>query len=113
MHWERSVGARSRSQKQEKRLAAELGAKLTPNSGATTLAKGDAVDTQFRYEAKITSKKRVPVDADVLRKIWDEASATGHLAAVLVTMEVIESPVPQDWVMIDKSTFDALRRGEV
>jgi hypothetical protein len=104
---------RLHSQRQERRIAAELGARLTPNSGATTIAKGDAVDAKFRYEMKTTAKKQVPVDIKVLSKIWREATSTGHLAAVVVTMESAETPVPKDWVVIEKETFSALLRGEV
>jgi hypothetical protein len=98
--------------RQEKRVAADLGARLTPNSGATTMAKGDAVNEKFRFEMKTTTKKQVPVDTKVLQKIWDEAAATGHLAAVAITLEAMESPVPKDWILIEKTTFVALCNGE-
>jgi hypothetical protein len=98
---------------QERRLADDLGARLTPNSGATTRAKGDAVDARFRYEMKTTTKKQVPVDVKVLRKIWDEAVATGHLPVVVVTMDGMEPPVPKDWILIEKTTFVALCNGEL
>lgn len=112
-HWGKRVSVKAVSQKQETRLAEDLGARLTPNSGATTRAKGDAVDKRFRYEMKITTKKQFPVDIKVLSKIWDEAAATGHLPAVVVTMDSMEVPVPKDWVVIEKATFAALIRGDL
>jgi hypothetical protein len=91
----------------EKRVAPEFGARLVSNSGATAHEKGDAVNEVFRFEMKTTRGKRVPVDQKILEKIYDEAAETGHLAAVVFTMEGMPKHI-QDWVIVEKSTFKDL-----
>ena len=111
-HWDRADNVRKRSQRQEKRLGRELGLRLHPNSGATVFDKSDASDEVFRFEMKTTQAKRVPVSQTELAKIWREAVATGLYPAVVVTLESMPAPIPQDWVLIEKTTFEALRGEE-
>jgi len=115
-HWEtQTQGARLRSQKQENRLSKQLGAALTPNSGATPDAKSDAVGPDdrpgpnFRYEMKTTKAKKMPVGIAELAKIWKEAIATGRRPVMSVTMEAMDSgPAPKDWVVMELSVFQEL-----
>ena len=46
------------SKKQEKRVGANLGLKLQPNSGATPFAKGDLKDEHLLVECKTLTRKQ-------------------------------------------------------
>lgn len=114
-HWEtRTSGGRTESQKQEARVSKSLGADLTPASGATALAKSDAVGSDatpgpsFRYEMKTTKAKRVPVGREELAKIWKEAINTGRVPALVITMEAMERHAPKDWILMELSTFQEI-----
>ncbi len=68
------------SAKQEKRASALLGLKVTPNSGATAFAKGDARDQNLLVEFKTLTKAQ---KSHSLQKEWfdknqEEAFATGR-----------------------------------
>lgn len=110
-HWDDAETPRRRSQRQEGRLAAEFGLRVTPNSGATPHAKSDALDDRIRAEMKLTSGARVPVGFGDLEKIWREAAETGRNPVVLVTFEGRDGPVPGDWALIEASFLNALLRG--
>lgn len=110
-HWDQRLTTRRRSGAQERRIARDLGAKLTPNSGAG-IEKSDAVDARFRYEMKTTTAGRVPVSSSVLRKIWVEAVASGKHPVVVVTMESMRYPTPKDWVLLEKYVFEMLINNE-
>lgn len=104
---------RDRSVVQEQRLASEMGLRLSPNSGATAHQKGDARSAVFRFEMKLTGKASARIEAGVLTKIWHEAAETGHVPAVVVTLSALEHPIESDWVLITKTDFDAMRRGQL
>lgn len=89
-------------------MSKRLGAKTTPNSGATPHAKGDAVNRDYRIEMKTTASKKCPLDADVLETIWHQATATGHTPLIVVTMESIRHPVARDWVLVELDVFEQL-----
>lgn len=55
------------SKKQEKRVAASLGLRVTANSGATHFDKGDATDKYLMMECKTVTKKQASVS---LKKEW-------------------------------------------
>lgn len=57
------------SSKQEKRVAANLGLKVTKNSGAGAFAKGDATNEFLLMECKTTTK---PVKSVSIKKEWLE-----------------------------------------
>lgn len=112
-HWDTAAPSpRDSSIQQEMRVSKELGAKLTPNSGAG-FHKSDAKDVDYRYEMKETASKSLSIiKAGTLKKIWEEAVETGLRPAVVVTMTAIEEPCPQDWVLLTMDDFKALRGEE-
>lgn len=77
----RSEGQKA-SRKQEDRLAARIGGRRTPASGARWHTKGDVRGSQFLIELKWTGKKQITIKAEVLEKIHDEAILDGRLPAV-------------------------------
>lgn len=69
---------RSVSTAQEKKIAKELGARRTPNSGATKFIKGDLyIGEQWLIEAKtcMTPKKSFSIKQDWLDKLKEEQYA--------------------------------------
>lgn len=67
-------GVKKRSQAQEQKIAADLGGRAQPNSGALAHAKGDVRKKgHFRVEAKYTSAKSYAVHREDLDKIRSEA----------------------------------------
>lgn len=67
------------STKQEKAIAKAIGAKRTPNSGATDFAKGDLyIDDKWLLEAKtcMEPKKSFSIKKDWLEKLKEEQFAT-------------------------------------
>ena len=55
------------SNRQEKKIAKELGGKQTSNSGATSFSKGDIRTKQFLIEAKTVTKSK---DSFSIKKAW-------------------------------------------
>lgn len=67
------MDVRKKSQLQEKRVANELGGKVTPASGALWGAKGDVKSDLFLAECKTTEKPAYPLTLKTWTKISKEA----------------------------------------
>lgn len=67
------MDVRKKSQIQEKRVANELGGKVTPASGALWGAKGDVKSDLFLAECKTTEKPAYPLTLKTWTKISKEA----------------------------------------
>jgi hypothetical protein len=75
---------KSMSNRQEQRIAKDLGGKRQPGSGAGKWNKGDVVrDGLARLEAKSTRAKSYTLTLDTLRKVVGEAK-DGEIPAVVV-----------------------------
>lgn len=68
---------KKKSQKQEKRIAEDLGGNVQKASGATDFAKGDVRADNLLVEAKTTGQKSYRVDRDEITKIQAEALERG------------------------------------
>jgi hypothetical protein len=68
---------KKRSQKQEARIASDLGGKVQKASGATDFAKGDVRAENLLIEAKTTGQKSYRVDVTEIVKIQAEALEKG------------------------------------
>ena len=92
----------------EKRVAKDLGMKLTPGSGALSGAKGDAYNIDYRMESKSTIKESLSLKRAWLTKINNEARETNrHPALSLSFVNPDGSPKHNgDWVMIPKEDFE-------
>ena len=93
----------------EVRVAASMGAKLKPASGAMTGAKGDATLEDFLLEMKSTKLQSIAIQVGWLSKISQEAVTTGKIPAVVLSF-VSEDGKPQmkynsEWVCIPKAIF--------
>lgn len=73
-----------RSPKQEKEVAARLGGRRTPASGAGVI-KGDVrIKGIARVECKTTKHKSFSVTLDMFRKLEENALASGEVPAIIV-----------------------------
>lgn len=94
---------RKRSQEQEKRVAKQLGGRVTPASGALWGAKGDVRQDKFLVECKTTEKDYYSLTDKVWNKIRSEAIRDG-LRIPLMCIEIqgksyaiIEKPMVEDY----------------
>ena len=104
----RGIGVSGREA--ERKSAKRLGARLTPNSGAMTGAKGDMSLGDFLIEAKSTVADSVGLKLDWLAKISGEAAATGRKPALSVTFTRPDgTPVRHGkWVLVPETVFAEL-----
>lgn len=94
----------------EKRVGKDLGARLTPASGAMSGAKGDMVLPTLLVEAKATIKSSISIQYSWLVKIMTEALNTNRQPAVTISfVDPQGKPLHVgDWVMIPKTLFREL-----
>lgn len=69
----RSKSTRRQADKQEKRVAKNLGARQTIASGQTPIDKGDVRSDTVRVECKYTDKKSYSLKAEELQKIANQS----------------------------------------
>lgn len=104
-------------------MAKSLGARLTPNSGATSGAKGDMAYTgidpageahEFLIEAKSTAGGGVSVDLGWLNKIAIEAQEKAAIPALSLEFTDTEGRARRNgsWVAIPLWLFKTIFRGE-
>lgn len=99
----------------EPRVAKKLSARLTPNSGAMTGAKGDATrvaDRKWLLEMKTTVNATLPMDLGWLVKISEEAYAKGMEPALVFSFVLPDGrPRPNattEWVAIPLAVYQEL-----
>ena len=91
--------------KQEKRIATELGGRLTPASGAGPI-KGDVQTDDYIIEAKTTTKKSYAVTTTTLKKLEQQSHLQSKKPALFIQFE--ESPLMNsEWVLIPREDFHA------
>ncbi len=91
------------SRSQERRLARELGGKVTPRSGAGWVVKGDVRSEDEMLEAKWTGATQVTIKAKVLEKLRDEAVAELRRPLAVFTVN------KQDYVILPVHAYAELR----
>lgn len=105
---------RSRSIREEKHVAAVVGGKTKPNSGAGRFAssKGDIEGDDFLIEHKMTEKPSIRVGCITVEKICREAALVGKRPAIAMTLVGLSNGLPTRWVAIRLSDFVELTGGE-
>lgn len=90
---------KKKSTNQEKRIAREVGGKVTPASGALSI-KGDVVNKKLRLrlEAKRTDKSRMILEKEWLEKIV----AQSRFEVPALNIEIQD----QSWYLVRKEEFD-------
>jgi hypothetical protein len=104
------LSPKEHSQRTEKRVAKLLGWRTTPGSGNQALPskKGDISHPRFLAECKETKKSSIRVGADVVDKIFREASAVGKDAVLILTVGGLPDNLPKDWVCLPLEVFQSL-----
>jgi hypothetical protein len=78
------MNVKKRSQKQEQKIAKELGGQTTVASGAFTFQPHDVMTNQFLIEAKYTGAKGYLLNAKYLQSLHDEAKKDGKLMTLIL-----------------------------
>lgn len=92
---------RRRSQRQERKLAEDVGARVQPGSGSLPTHKGDVRKRgEFRVESKYTSKKSYSVTREVLQKIRGECTGVERPALDVLFTDPLTGQESDRWVMI-------------
>lgn len=91
---------------QETRVAKELGAKKTANSGATAFDKGDVKDKHFLYECKTKTSEtqQITIKKEWLTKNKEEMFSRGKEFNALI----FDFGDKADHVILDMRTFQEL-----
>ncbi len=99
---EPKIDRKTLSDKQEARLAEEMGFKQTKGSGNQRWPsmKGDGDWPGYKVELKRSKKDSICVDAQVIRKITREATKVGKEPMLLVTADGMPEPLDKDWAII-------------
>ena len=102
----------------EKRVAKNLGGRLTPGSGAMRGAKSDIrlkkEKYKFQIECKSTKALTLPVELGWLVKISEEAAATGSVPVLILSFTTPEGKArPKgDWVCIPAWLWQEMTDGD-
>lgn len=102
---------RKRSQQQEKRVAAELGTRLTPASGAGPWLsiKNDSQSENFVVENKFTDNKtQFSIKFKDLEALYKQAALQGKIPIFQMDFNGISFPTPSEWAMVDMGFFKEL-----
>jgi hypothetical protein len=96
---------------QEERIAARIGGRRVPGSGASPYARGDVKEDRYLVEAKQTAKDSMRVTWAWLAKITRQAVGIGRVPALAIELR---SGAPRDplvgseWVMLPLGEFERL-----
>ena len=95
------------SSKQEKKVAKELGAKITPNSGATMFQKGDLILDNWLLECKTQTKSK---ESFTIKKEWFEKNLRESVMMGKDYTAVVFNfgPDQENYYVIDEKTFQEL-----
>jgi hypothetical protein len=94
--------------KQEKRLAKDLGAKRTPQSGAKDTAPADMILGNYVIESKATNK-----DSIVLHKEWlDQLTQSPINYGKIPTLVLDFTKHGERYIILDETDFKKLIKGE-
>jgi len=107
---------RKKPAKQEKRIAAELGATRRPGSGSKDRYKGDIAHKDFLIEVKRTVKNQITIPKKWLTKIRTEARALKKYPALEFEFDKdIEYAFYEHgkWICIEYEIFKRLLNGLV
>ena len=100
------MNTRKYSSKQEKRVAKDIGGKVTSNSGATRFYKGDISTDSMLIECKTktTTSKSVSIKKEWLGKLKEERFAMGKSYSSLA----FDFGDGEDYFIIDKKLMQIL-----
>lgn len=104
---------RSRSDKQETRIAKDENAFKVPGSGSFAGHKSDVSGERFRYEAKTTKHQSRAVSLDELIKIDVEARRHGQLPVMVISFENIPPHIERDFYIVPRSVWQELTNEDV
>lgn len=95
----------------DKKMAKQLHAKTTPNSGSRPMAsqKGDHQGHDTVVETKGTDKDRLSIGPDVIGRLCRQAVTMYKQPILVMTMEAMPEPLPKTWVCMPIEHYDYLK----
>lgn len=91
-----------RSQKQEKSVAKDMGAKVVVASGALWSAKGDVRSDKFLIECKTTEKDYYPITT----KVWEKISLEADKDGVRIPLLFVDLRDKDRYVVFNPNDFE-------
>lgn len=91
-----------RSQKQEKSVAKDMGAKVVVASGAMWSAKGDVRSDKFLIECKTTEKDYYPITT----KVWEKISLEADKDGVRIPLLFVDLRDKDRYVIFNPNDFE-------
>ena len=84
----------------EKEIAKEIGAKRTPNSGATPFMKGDMFMGKVMFDIKSTKHNQFILTVDTLAKLEEDAFSNRKIPVLLLNFTNVKKTMSKRWVVI-------------
>lgn len=101
------------SQRQEKRIADDIGGRTQPGSGSQEFAKSDVRKKgEFRVEAKFTRNKSFPLKREILDKISSECVGTEKPVLQIDFLEDRVGSAKESWAVIPYEHWEELIRAD-
>jgi len=102
----RSVqSAKEYGNEQEQKIAKEIDAKRTPNSGATPFMKGDMFKGNIMFDVKSTKHNQFILTIDVLEKLEDDAFKNRKIPILLLNFTNVKKTMSKRWVVMPYDKF--------
>lgn len=92
-------GAKDFGNRQEQKIAKDIGAKRTPNSGATPFMKGDMFKGKIMFDVKSTKHGQFILTTDVLEKLESDAFTNGKIPVLLLNFTKAKK-IAQRWIVM-------------
>lgn len=102
-------GIKAKANKGERKAATKRKARQTPNSGATTFAKGDFTKGKIAYDHKSTVQKSFALNDAKMNEYFSQQEGIGRFHGVYC---VEFSRTGRAYVIMRESTFNRLVEGE-
>ncbi len=101
---------RQRGDTHELDTANKINGRTQPNSGATPWQryKADVSSDNFLYQCKLTDKSKFTINETILAEITRQARVNHKDPVVVIKMEGIQMPTPNEWCMIPMSVYKML-----
>jgi hypothetical protein len=92
----------------EKELAAKLGGRPQPLSGALSAFKGDVSLDDFLLDSKETENASLIISHKDLTKATREAHQSGKMPGLILTIKRVPGTIANEWILISIDDFAAL-----
>ena len=105
--WGEAISPKTKSMRNEARLAKAIGFDVTPGSGNQPWpgGKGDGKHPLFMFELKETQRASLSVSERAIAKLCREAANVGKDPVLVMSAYGLSDPLPKDWVAVPAEVF--------